>query len=51
MIPALWVIDDFLPNAEEVRERALALTYSRPGMYPGRGSVERLTIGGLQEIV
>ena len=51
MVPALWVIDDFLGNAEEVRERALSLTYSRPGMYPGRGSVERLNIGGLGEMV
>jgi hypothetical protein len=51
MVPFLWVIDDFLSNAEEVREQALSLTYSRTGHYPGRGSVERLTIGGLQEAI
>ena len=51
MVPFLRVIDDFLNNAEEVRARALSLTYSRTGHYPGRGSVERLTIPGLQEFV
>lgn len=51
MLPALWVIDDFLGNADEVRKQALSLTYSRPGMYPGRGSVQRLTIGGMQEMI
>jgi hypothetical protein len=51
MIPALWVIDDFLGNAEEVREQALGLNYTRTGHYPGRGSAEKLTIGGLEQVV
>ena len=51
MVPFLWIIDDFLQNAQEVRDQALSLTYSRKGVYPGRGSVERLTIGGLEEVV
>ena len=51
MVPYLWIIDDFLRNPEEVRETALSLTYSRTGHYPGRGSVEKLTIGGLQDVV
>lgn len=49
MFQFLWIIDDFLGNAQEVRDRALSLTYSRTGSYPGRGSVEQLTIGGLEE--
>ena len=51
MLQFLWVIDDFLANAEQVREHALSLTYSRSGTYPGRGSVERLTIGGLDDAI
>ncbi len=51
MVPFLWVIDDFLNNPEEVRNRALSLTYSRTGRYPGRGSAEQLAIAGLQEAV
>ncbi len=49
MVPFVWVIDDFLRNAEAVREEALSLTYSRTGFYPGRGSVEKLNITGLEE--
>jgi hypothetical protein len=51
MFQFLWIIDDFLANAQQVREHALSLTYSRTGSYPGRGSIEGLTIGGLQEEV
>jgi hypothetical protein len=51
MVPHLWIIDDFLRNAEEVRNMALSLTYSRTGHYPGRGSTEKLTIGGLEQVV
>jgi len=51
MFPFLWVIDDFLDHAVQVREHALSLTYSRTGSYPGRGSVERLTIPGLEGVV
>jgi hypothetical protein len=49
MLQFLWVIDDFLANAEQVRAHALSLTYSRTGTYPGRGSVEQMPIRGLQE--
>ncbi|HEY4070944.1 MAG TPA: DUF6445 family protein [Sphingomicrobium sp.] len=49
MFQFLWVIDDFLGNADQVRDHALSLTYSRTGTYPGRGSIEQLPIRGLQE--
>jgi len=51
MVPFVWMIDDFLRNPDEVREKALSLTYTRTGHYPGRGSVERLTIEGLEQVV
>ena len=51
MVPFLWVIDDFLRKPEAVRDKALSLTYSRTGYYPGRGSVEQLKIEGLEETV
>ena len=51
MVPQLWIIDDFLRNPDEVRNAALSLTYSRTGHYPGRGSVEKLTIEGLDQVV
>ena len=51
MVPFVWVIDDFLRNAEAVREKALGLTYSRTGHYPGRGSTEQLKIDGLEQMV
>jgi hypothetical protein len=51
MVPFVWMIDDFLRNPEVVREKALSLTYSRTGHYPGRGSVERLTIDGLEQVI
>jgi hypothetical protein len=51
MIPFAIVIDDFLPNAEELRERALKLNYSLKGAYPGLNSVEKINIPGLDEMV
>jgi len=51
MVPSLIVIDDFLRNADAVREQALTLTYAVEGRYPGLNSVERLTIGGLDRAV
>jgi hypothetical protein len=51
MIPFIWMIDDFLRNPEQVRAQALSLTYCRTGHYPGQGSVERLTIDGLDQVV
>jgi hypothetical protein len=47
MVPYLFVIDDFLRNAEAVRAEALTLNYSVPGRFPGLNSVEKLTIEGL----
>ena len=35
MVPAVFVIDDFLRNAEEVRRQALGLSYAVGGRYPG----------------
>ena len=51
MIPHLIVIDDFLPNAQELRDRALNLTYAVEGRYPGLNSVEKVNIPGLDEMV
>jgi hypothetical protein len=51
MIPHLIVIDDFLPNANELRERALSLTYAVEGRYPGLNSVEKVSIPGLDDVV
>ena len=51
MVPAVYIIDDFLPNADAIRAHALKLTYTRPGHYPGRDSVEKIEIKGLDEIV
>jgi len=51
MVPAVYIIDDFLTDAEEVRTRALGLTYSIEGNFPGRDSVERLTIDRLDDAV
>ena len=50
MVPALFVIDDFLRNAEEVRRQALSLTYAVGGRYPGLNSVEKLRIEGLDQV-
>lgn len=51
MVPAVFVIDDFLRNAEEVRRQALALDYMIGGRYPGLNSKQKLRIEGLDEIV
>jgi hypothetical protein len=51
MVPAVYIIDDFLSDADRVRDRALELTYDVEGNYPGRDSVERLPIDGLDEAV
>lgn len=48
----LIVIDDFLENAEQLRDIGLKLSYPEiPGYFPGRNSVERINIDGLTEIV
>jgi hypothetical protein len=51
MVPWLFVIDDFLKNAETVREEALSLTYTVPGRYPGFNSVEKINLEGLEQII
>ena len=51
MVPAVFVIDDFLRNAEEVRRQALGLRYAVGGRYPGLNSLEKLRIEGLDEVV
>jgi hypothetical protein len=51
VVPAVYVIDDFLPDPEALRARALGLTYRARGNYPGRDSLERLPIDGLDDAV
>lgn len=44
------IVDDFLDNAQALRETSLRLTYpSQEGMFPGRNSVERINIEGLAQ--
>jgi hypothetical protein len=51
MVPAIFIIDDFLRNAEEVRTQALSLTYAVGGRYPGLNSMEKLRIEGLDQVI
>lgn len=51
MVPAVYIIDDFLSDAEAVRAQALGLTYSIKGNFPGLDSVERLAIDRLDDAV
>ena len=51
MIPHVIVIDDFLRDPYELRERALRLNYAVEGRYPGLNSIEKVSIPGLDEIV
>jgi hypothetical protein len=51
MVPHLFVIDDFLRNADQVRAEALSLQYAVQGRYPGLNSVETLKIEGLDQVV
>lgn len=52
MPTSILVIDDFLNNAEALRAAALRLTYPpQEGMFPGRNSVERIPIDGLEREV
>ena len=51
MVPHLYVIDDFLRNAEQARAQALKFHYEIPGRFPGLNSVEKLNIEGLDEVV
>jgi hypothetical protein len=48
----LIIIDDFLENATQLREIGLSLSFpDLPGYFPGRNSVERISIDGLTDIV
>lgn len=48
MPTSIIVVDDFLDNALELRNAALRLTYpEQDGAFPGRNSLERITIEGL----
>lgn len=52
MPTSLIIVDDFLDNAQALRDAALRLTYPpQQGMFPGRNSVERINIEGLAESV
>lgn len=52
MRTSLIVVDDFLDNAEGLREAALGLTYpEQEGAFPGRNSLERINIGGLDGLI
>ena len=51
VVPAVFVIDDFLRNPEEVRAQALSLDYAVQGRYPGLNSVQKLRIEGLDQVV
>jgi len=52
MPTSLIIVDDFLDNAEQLREAALRLTYpSQDGAFAGRNSLERIEIGGLAQKV
>jgi hypothetical protein len=46
------VVDDFVPNPDELRRQALSLDYpDQQGQFPGRNSRQRLELPGLTEAV
>lgn len=50
MPTSMIIVDDFLDNAQALREASLRLTYPpQEGMFPGRNSVERIDIEGLAQ--
>jgi hypothetical protein len=53
MLTNMVIVDDFLDNAEGLREAALNLTYpeGQQGNFPGRNSLERIRIEGLEDAV
>jgi len=52
MQTSIMVVDDFIGNAEGLRQRALQLDYPRQqGQFPGRNSKQRLEIPQLSEAV
>jgi hypothetical protein len=51
MVPHLFIIDDFLRNADAVRAEALTLNYTVQGRFPGLNSAEKLRIDGLDQVI
>ena len=51
MVPWLFVVDDFLRNADAVRAEALTLNYKVAGRYPGLNSIEKINIQGLDQVI
>src|SRR3954465_3154840 len=52
MLTTLLMVDEFLNNAEGLRQEALRLPYpEQEGAFPGRNSRERINIEGLDEAV
>ena len=52
MYTSLMVVDDFLDNPHDVRNAALKLDYPDiQGAFPGRNSLQRLNLTGLEEQV
>lgn len=50
MPTSMVVVDDFLDNAQQLREGALRLTYpEQDGAFPGRNSLQRINLEGLVE--
>lgn len=48
MPTTLLIVDDFLTNAQQLRDTALKLTYPQlEGPFPGRNSLERIQLDGL----
>ena len=50
-LPWLIVIDDFLLEPDAVRRRALELSYSLAGHFPGLNSIEKIKLNGLTEAI
>lgn len=52
MPTSLIIVDDFLDQAQALREAALNLTYPpQSAMYPGRNSTEKINLEGLDDQV
>ena len=48
MPTTMIIVDDFMKNPEELRATALRMTYpEHQGAFPGRNSLERLSVSGL----
>ena len=48
----MLIVDDFLDDAETIRQHALKLDYPpQEGEFPGRNSLQRINLEGLTEVV